>query len=288
MVLSSFIITSRETLEAALVIGIVMAYLTRTNNNQYKKTVYYGIFFGILLSMLSAVIFTIFAGGFSGRAEEIFEGFTMLFAAVLLTTMILWMMKQKFITREIENKVAKHVTNANFNQTYAYGLFALIVVAVLREGVETVIFFSAINYASGVSFIGASLGVITAIAVGYLFFKSTRKINLKKFFNITSMMLILIAAGLVGHGIHELQEAAVIPYVVKEVWNLNPVITHPGVFPLFHEQGLIGSFLKGLFGYNGNPSMLEVLFYAGYLGVIFFVYRKIESKSNVKTAKIVN
>ncbi|MEK6869214.1 MAG: FTR1 family protein, partial [Nanoarchaeota archaeon] len=80
MVLSSFLITSRETLEAALVVGIVLAYLTRTNNEQYKKTVYYGIFAGIALSIFSAFLFNIFAGGFEGRAEELFEGFTMLFA----------------------------------------------------------------------------------------------------------------------------------------------------------------------------------------------------------------
>jgi len=138
MVLTSFIITSRETLEAALVIGIVLAYLTRTNNYQYKKTVYYGIVFGIILSILAAVVFTLFAGGFEGRAEEIFEGSTMLFAAVLLTTMILWMMKQKHIAREIEAKVANHLEKANFNKTYAYGLFVLITLAVLREGVECI------------------------------------------------------------------------------------------------------------------------------------------------------
>lgn len=282
MVLSSFIITSRETLEAALVIGIVLAYLSRTGNNDYKKTVYYGIFFGIILSILAAVAFTLFAGGFEGTSEAIFEGSTMLFAAVLLTTMILWMMKQKHIAREIEAKVANHLEKATFNKTYAYGLFALIVLAVLREGVETVIFFGALNYASGISFIGATLGVITAIAIGYMFFVGSRKVNLKKFFNITSIMLILIASGLVAHGVHELQEATVIPYVVKEVWDINPAVTSIGVYPLMHENGLIGSFLKGLFGYNGNPSLLEVLFYVSYLAVIFFIYRKIDSKSSAK------
>jgi len=273
MVITSFIITSRETLEAALVIGIVLAYLNRTNNNNYKKTVYYGIVFGVILSMLSAVIFTLFAGGFDGKNQAIFEGSTMLFAAVLLTTMIFWMMKQKHITREIENKVAKHVTNANFSQTYAYGLFALIVLAVLREGVETVIFFGALNYASGISLIGATLGIITAIAIGYLFFIGSRKINLKKFFNISSILLILIASGLVAHGVHEFQEAAVIPYVVKEVWNTNNVL---------NEKGLIGSFISGIFGYNGNPSLLEVLFYVGYLAVIYFIFRRIETWSSTK------
>jgi high-affinity iron transporter len=274
MVLSSFLITSRETLEAALVVGIVLAYLNRTHNYQYKKTVYLGIFFGVFLSIVSAFLFNIFAGGFSGRAEEIFEGFTMLFAAALLTTMILWMMKQRKIAQEIEGRVAKHIEKAGFSQTYAYGLFALIVVAILREGVETVVFFSALNYASGISFIGASLGIVVAIGIGYLFFASTKKVNLNKFFSISSIFLILIAAGLVAHGIHEFQEADIMPYTVKEVWDTNGVV---------NENGIFGSFLKGLFGYNGNPSLIEVIAYFGYLIGIFYIYFRIGNISKSKT-----
>jgi len=266
MVLSSFLITSRETLEAALVVGVVLAYLTKTDNHQYKKTVYYGIFWGILLSILSAIVFTSLAGGFEGMAEEIFEGFTMLFAAVLLTTMILWMMKQRNITKNIQDKVALHINKADYNKTYAYGLFALIVIAVLREGVETVIFFGALNYSSGISFIGATLGILAAIIIGYLFFIGSGKINLKKFFTISSILLILISAGLVAHGIHELQEAALVPVLIENIWDTNNILD---------ENGILGSFLKGLFGYNGNPSLLEVLSYAAYLIGISYIYHRI-------------
>jgi len=104
IVLSSFLITSRETLEATLVVGIVLAFLNKTNNRQYKKTVYYGILFGILFSVMAAVAFSLFAGGFEGRTEAVFEGTTMLIASILLTTMILWMMKNKKIAQKIENK----------------------------------------------------------------------------------------------------------------------------------------------------------------------------------------
>jgi len=202
----------------------------------------------------------------------------MLFAAVLLTTMILWMMKQRKIAKSIQGKVAKHIQSANFSRSYAYGLFALIVVAILREGVETVIFFNALNYSSGISFIGASLGVIAAIVIGYLFFISAKKINIKKFFSISGVLLILIAAGLVAHGVHELQEANLIPYLVKEVWDINPALSIEGSYPLLHEKGAIGSFFKGLFGYNGNPSLLETLFYASYLAAIFYIYFRLDSR----------
>ena len=188
--LESFLITSRETLEASLVVGIVLAYLNRTNNQNYRKTVYYGIVFGILTSILAAFIFTFFAGSFEGKTEQIFEGTTMLIGAFLLTTMILWMMRQKHIALEIENKVSTHIEKAEIDKTYAYGIFLLILIAILREGVETVIFLNAMKYASGVSLIGGVLGVLVAIGIGYLFFNGTRKLNLKKFFNISSILLI--------------------------------------------------------------------------------------------------
>ena len=265
--IESFLVTSRETLEASLVVGIVLAYLNKTNNQSYKKSVYYGIAFGILASIFSAVVFTVFAGGFEGRAEEIFEGTTMLIGAFLLTTMILWMMQQRHIAREIEGKVEKHLMGSQPLFSHL-GIFMLIFIAIIREGIETVILLNAINYASGINFIGGTLGIIAAIIAGYLFFISTRKINLKKLFNISSILLILFAAGLVAHGIHEFEEAGAVSGIVSPLFDINPIL---------NEKGLVGSFLKGLFGYNGNPSLLEVIGYVSYLGLIFYLYKRIGS-----------
>ena len=269
--IESFLVTSRETLEASLVIGIVLAYLNKTNNQSYKKTVYYGIVFGILASMLSAVIFTVFSGGFEGKAEKIFEGTTMLIGALLLTTMILWMMQQRHIAREIEGKVEKHLMSQQPLFSHL-GIFMLIFIAIIREGIETVIFLNAISYASGINFIGGTLGIIAAIAAGYLFFVSTRKINLKKLFNVSSILLILFAAGLVANGMHEFEEAGAVSGIVSPLFDINHIVD---------EKGAVGSFLKGLFGYNGNPSLLEVTAYAAYLGLIFYVYKRM-GNSNVQ------
>ena len=271
--LESFLVTSRETLEASLVIGIVLAYLNKTNNHDYKKTVYYGIFFGIIASILTAFMFTIFSDDFEGKAEQIFEGTTMIIGAFLLTTMILWMMQQRHIAKEIEGKVGKHLMNVQPLFSHL-GIFMLIFIAIVREGTETVIFLNALNYASGLSFIGGTLGIIAAVAVGYLFFVSTSKINLKKLFNVSSILLILFAAGLVAHGIHEFEEAKVVNGIIAPLYNINSIV---------NENGLAGSFLKGMFGYNGNPSLLEVMFYVSYLAVIYFLYRRIES-SKVKAS----
>ena len=191
----------------------------------------------------------------------------MLIGAFLLTTMILWMMKQRHISKEIEGKVQTHLMKLQPLFSHI-GIFMIIFIAIIREGIETVIFLNAINYASGINFVGGTLGIIAAIVVGYLFFISTRKINLKRLFNISSILLILFAAGLVAHGIHEFEEAKLVSGIITPLFDINHVLS---------ENGLIGGFLKGLFGYNGNPSLLEVIAYASYLGAIFFLYKRIEN-----------
>ena len=269
--IESFLVTSRETLEASLVVGIVLAYLNRTNNQSYKKSVYYGIIFGVIASIIAAFSFTIVAGDFEGKAEQIFEGTTMIIGSFMITTMILWMMRQKHISKEIESRVEKHLMSEKPLFSHI-GIFMLIFVAIIREGIETVIFLNAVNYASGINFIAGSLGIIAAIGVGYLFFLSVRKINLKRLFNLSSILLILISAGLVAHGIHEFEEAGIVSGIVAPLFDINNVL---------NEKGVVGSFLKGMFGYNGNPSLLEVLAYLSYLAVIFLVYRRIENSKRI-------
>jgi high-affinity iron transporter len=259
----SFIITFREVLEAALIVGIVLSYLIRTRQAQYNNIVYLGVALGIVASIIGAIVFTAIAGGFTGRAEKIFEGITMLVGAFLLTTMILWMMK----------RVATEIT-----KRHKFGLFLLVFVAILREGIETVIFLNAASFISvNNSIFAAFAGIVAAILLGYAIFLGSMKINIKKFFNITSIILILFAAGLVAHGIHELQEAKIITTVIENVWDINPAVNPDGSYPILHEKGYIGSILKSLFGYNGNPSLVEVLSYLVYLLFVFGLWKNIES-----------
>lgn len=271
------IITFRETLEAALIVGIVLSYLIKIKQTRYNNVVYIGIVSGIAASILGAILFTYIAGGFTGRAEEIFEGITMLVGAALLTTMILWMMKQKHIAKELKNRVDKEIV-----ETHKLGLFLLVFVAVLREGIETVIFLGAASFVSANNNLaGALIGVIAAILFGYAIFVGSKKINIKKFFNITSILLILFAAGLVAHGIHEFQEAKIIPTVIEHVFDINPALSPDGSYPLLHEKGHIGSIFKGLFGYNGNPSLIESLSYMVYLIFVFVLWKNIDKVHKV-------
>lgn len=275
--IESFIITFREMFEVALVVGIILGYLSRTKQTKYNNIVYLGVVAGIVASIVGALLFNTLAGGFEGRAEQIFEGTTMLFGALLLTTMIFWMMKQKHVALHLEKKVEEHISNFR-----KYGLFLLAFVAVLREGIETVIFLEAASFVSEQNNLFWALGgIIAAIFLGYLLFVSSRKINIKRFFNMTSILLILFAAGLVSHGIHEFEEANLVPSIKKNVWDINPALNQDGSYPALHEKGVIGSMLKGLLGYNGNPSLTEVLSYVAYLAIIVLLWRKVE-KVNVK------
>jgi len=264
----SFIITFREALEAALIVGVILSYLVRTKQTEYNNVVYMGVLSGIVASIIGALLFVRLAGGFTGRAEQIFEGTTMLIGALLLTTMILWMMKQRHIALELELRVKTELT-----ENHRLGLFLLMFVAVLREGIETVIFLGAASFVSSSnSLIGASAGIVAAILLGYAIFVGSMKINLKRFFNMTGILLILFAAGLVAYGVHELQEAKIIPTWVEHLWDINPSVNPDGTYPLLHENGYVGSILKGLFGYNGNPSLLEVLSYVTYLGLVLILW----------------
>ncbi|KAA0256887.1 high-affinity iron transporter [Deferribacter autotrophicus] len=262
----SFVITFRETLEAALIVGIICAYLTKTKNQHYKKHVNIGIISGIFLSIIGAIIFNAIAGGFEGKAEEIFEGITMIIGALLIATVISWMSTKKNITQEITNKVDHALKTGT-----ALGILFLVTISILREGIETVIFLNAaMTNLDFNQIIFALLGIIIGAFTGFVVYKGLYKVNLKTLFNISSVLLILFSAGLFAHGIHELQEAGVIPVIIEHVWDINPADkTHP-----FHENGLIGSFLKTLFGYNGNPSLLEVLSYIFMLLSTIFIWKR--------------
>jgi len=173
------------------------------------------------------------------------------------------MMRQKQISRQLEHKVETRIHKAK-----KFGLFLLVFVAVLREGIETVIFLGAASFVStGNSLTGSLAGIAAAVLLGYAIFVGSMKIDLKKFFNITSVLLILFAAGLVAHGIHEFEEAGIIPIVVEHVWDINSIL---------NENGLVGSMLKGLFGYNGNPSLIEVLSYIIYVISVLIFWKNIE------------
>ncbi|MGQ9630999.1 MAG: iron uptake transporter permease EfeU [bacterium] len=254
----SFLITLREGLEAALIVGILLTYLAKIGRRDCFCFVVAGVLGAVVASGIAALLFSFVAGGFSGRNEEIFEGLVMLLAVAVLTYMVLWMNSQSHRIRgELEEKVDIALARRNL-----WGLTALAFVAVFREGVETVLFLAALIRESpvGMATLGGVLGVAAAVALAWAFFKGGYRISLKRFFRITGAILIVIAAGLLARGVHELQEAGVIPAFVEHLYDINFILD---------ENGTVGSFLKALVGYNGNPSLIEVIAYISYYVVIF-------------------
>jgi high-affinity iron transporter len=143
----------------------------------------------------------------------------------------------------------------------AWALFSLAFVAVVREGIETVLFLTAAAFSAtpGQTLVGCAVGLIVAVALGWLMFAAGKRLDVRAFFRVTSVLLIFFAAGLVAQGVHELQEAALLPTLVEHVWDINPILD---------ENSTVGSILKALFGYNGNPSLLEVMAYGVYFAVV--------------------
>ena len=256
----SLIITLRETLEMVLIIGIIFRYLRKSNQMEYKKYVYWGIIAGLIMSISGALMINSLSILFEGRIEQIFEGIIMLLGAFLLTTMILWMINQKNIAEELEEKLQNQT-----NKTHKFGVFSVVFVSILREGIETTLFLGAARFSEeNNSLLGAIIGIVTAIILGIIFYQGTSKINLKLFFAFTGYFLIIIAAGLLAHGIHEFQEAGIIPIIIEHIYDINFILD---------EKGTFGLFLKGLFGYNGNPSLIETIAYVVYMVLIFNVWR---------------
>lgn len=262
----SFLVTFRESLEMALIIGIILAYLKRTNRTSYNNTVYLGIVSGLCVSAFLAYLISVFWGAFEGKNEEIFEGVIMLIAAVLLTSMIFWFFRQQ---ASIRHKLEQSV-HSFWERWSSVGLFLIVFLSILREGVETVLFMSAIflnNQASFAMIMSAFLGVFSALFLGYLMFVLGKKVQLKYFFLGSNVLLILFAAGLIAHGLHELGEAGLVPLLVEHLYDINYII---------NEKGTMGSILKGLFGYNGNPSLLEVMAYMAYIAGVIVIYGRMK------------
>ncbi len=275
--LGSFLITIREGLEAALIIGIILAYLARTGNRQSFKPVWIGTALGVLASLAAGAVVYFVAGELKSPWEEIFEGSAMLLAVGMLTWMIFWMRKQsKNIKAHLQAQIQSALTGGS-----SLALVTIAFLAVVREGIETVLFlFAAATTAESplVFTFGGILGLAAAVLIGYALYKGTSRFNLRIFFNATSVVLILFAAGLLAHGIHEFNEVGIIPPVIEHVWDINNIIP---------EKATFGRFLTALTGYNGNPSLIEVSAYLSYLVLTFtgyFFSSKIPAQSRPEQA----
>ncbi len=260
--LSALLIALREGLEAALIVGIVLGYLRNTGRNDRIPSAWAGVVIAALLSGALAIGMRAVGAELAEPFEKMFEGTTMLLAVLILTWMIFWMRSQgRFIKGRLETQLDATITRGE-----NWGLFTLAFLAVFREGLETALFLAANAFAvDGLSTLaGALVGLGLAILIGVLIYQYSLRLNLALFFDVTSLLLIVFAAGMIAHGVHEYQEIGWLGLLTNQAWDTKGLLNS--------ESGL-GALLNSLVGYNDQPSMLEVVIYVVYWAVILQTMR---------------
>jgi len=256
---ASFIVTFREGLEAALVVGIIYAYLAKINKLYLSRYLFAGAFGGIAASLGLAFVFEMVNSEFKGATEAIFEGFFGIVAASVLTYMIFWMAKNsKMIRGEIQEKI-----DLSISKKKVIGIMMLSFAVVFREGVETVLFLGNLAATAPLNtLIGALIGLITVSLISFLMFRKIYSFNVSKFFKYTSIIMIIFAAGLVGKATFMLQAGGLLPGTIA-AWDTGRFVS---------DGSIVGSLLGALIGYTAKPTILQVIFYFSYLSVIFYLW----------------
>lgn len=217
--LQAFIITLREGVEASLIVGIVFAYLTRIGRQELKRTVFWALGSAIAASVAGAILVARLRFN-----SDIIEGWVMLAAAFFVISMI-WFMHRaaRSMKGDIEQKIAQYTGPAGVSKL---GLFFFVFLLVLREGVETVLILSAVtlNSTELLSFTGTLLGIALAVVFGVLFVRGSVKINLQRFFRVTTVILYFVAFQLIVSGLHELSENGVLPSSTAEMRIIGPIV----------------------------------------------------------------
>ena len=259
---ASFLITLREGLEMALVVAIILTYLSSTDRRELFKPIFLGASAAVVVSLIAGIAFYNLVGDFEGRTEQFVEGALALSAAGVLTWMIFWMRNH---ARGIAGDLHDKVDSAASHSKRALALVAF--VAVAREGFETALFLvgAKVNDSSGARIvIGGLVGLVVAVIIGYLVYLGGHRINLRQFFYVTGILLILFAAGLFAKGVHEFREFFEVEGALAHpVWNVTSG-------PLAH--GWFNDFLGGMFGWSPDPERIRVLAYLLYLVPVAYLY----------------
>jgi high-affinity iron transporter len=273
--LGQFVITLREGFEAGLIIGIMIAYLIRTNRNNLVKFVLSGSYLAIILGIIIGAAVFLFYGTLSRSFQLLFEALAAYLAVAVLTTVILWMItKGKTIKKEIESKIEISITKGTM---FALASFAFVVV--FREALETVLFLTPfILIAFQDTLIGTILGILFALFLSYGIFKLGMKINIRRFFYFTSIIIILLAGGLAGYGTHELIEYLEDSNVQLGFWAEKAYDLKISKDDLLHHKNVIGSIFAVMFGYSVSMEWLRLIVHLTYLSIFIpvtiVVYRR--------------
>lgn len=278
MVVAQYLLTFREVLEAALLTAIILAFLVRTGKTNLVRYAWYGVFGATAVSVgLGGAIWFLY-GSVTKAQQILFEGVAALIAVAVLTSMIYWMaMKGRSMRREVEARVEAAVTQGTI-----LGFASITFILVFREGLETVLFLTPFLLQDpAFTLVGAALGIAAGIALSYAIFRVGVKLDMRRFFYFTSILLILLAGGLVGYGVHELIEFGGETGAYDAGWwgvaAFNLGLAESNVL---HNKGFVGSILAVMFGYDTDPERARVLVHTAYLAIVMplviLVYRRPE------------
>ena len=264
--ITGLLIGLREGVEAALIVGIVAAYLVRTGNGRHLPKVWLGTLAAVGASALLGVVLLVSVGDLPAPYEQIFEGLAMLLATAVVTWMLFWMRSQsRHIKGHLESQLAQALGEGS-----ALGLVALVFVSVIREGIETSLFlFGQITAVSGsraatVGVVGgAVIGLAIAAVIGYGLYRGSRRLDLRRFFTWTGIALVFIAAGLISRAVHEFVEVNVVTIGTHAAFDLS------GALP---DGSTAGQLLHAILGYSARPEVVTVVVYLVYLVTVLTLY----------------
>jgi high-affinity iron transporter len=261
----------REGVEAALIVSMVLAYLAKTGNQRHFGRIWAGTAAAVALSAIVGVILWVTVRGFEKPAEQIFEGLTMLLAAAVVTWMLFWMRRTAAnIKGTLHAGIDRALTDGG-----VWALSVLAFTAVIREGIETSLFLlgqataaTEADAGAGGTLLGALIGLLIAVGLGYGFYHGARVINLQTFFRWTGVALIFIAAGLLSHAVHEFVEIGAIGVGAATAFDISSLLPHEGEDLI----GVIGQLLRALFGYTSTPEWATLLTWLAYVAAVMTLY----------------
>ena len=259
---ANYLIGLREGLEAALVVSILVAYLVKSGHTDRLRPVWAGVLAAVGVSLAFGALLTFTSQSLSFEAQEAFGGTLSIVAVAFVTWMIFWMRRTaRSLSKELRSRV---------DSALAIGAGALALTAFLavgREGLETSLFIWSAVQSTGQGVqpvVGATLGLLTAVVLGYLFYKGALRINLSKFFTWTGAALIVVAAGVLAYGVHDLQEAGILPGLNSLAFDVS------GAVP---PDSWYGTLLRGTINLTPRTTWLQALAWLAYVipvTVLFF------------------
>ncbi len=263
----------REGVEAALIVSIILAYLARTGNHRHFPKIWAGTAAAVVLSLLAGVALFVTIGGLQEPYEQIFEGLTMLLAAVVVTWMLFWMRRQ---AASVRNELHAALDRA-LSDGGAIGLALLAFTAVIREGLETALFLvgqaTSADAAAPAVLLGAVIGLGVAVLLGVGFYRGARTVNLRTFFRWTGIALIFIAAGLLSQAAHEFVEIGWITIGTSTLFDASATLPHKAIEGA--PDGivlLVGQFMRALFGYTSQPEVITFVVWLTYVVVTLILF----------------